>query len=254
MHATSYVAPMSRVVVIANAGVYVGPALARSLAARGDHALVLGDPGDALVEELTAGGTPVVAVNDAARLQDPATSQRLVDAALTTFGRLDAATASTGRIITGTFLDSTEADLAKLVQGCLVAPYHFLKAVIPPMVAQGEGQVLLMSSAAGARPVPGLALYSTVRAGAAMMAKNAAAEVARHGVQVNCVGTNFMDFPDFLTAAGAHDPAGRAKVEAQVPLKRLGTLEEFAAFSSVFLDGTSRFTTGQFIPYAGGWA
>lgn len=245
---------MPRVVVIANAGVYVGPALARTLAARGDHALVLGDPGPDLVEELTAAGTDVVAVADTVRLQDPAASQRLVDAALGEFGRLDAATASTGRIITGTFLGSTEDDLARLVQGCLVAPYHFLKAVLPPMVAQGEGQVLLMSSAAGARPVPGLALYSTVRAGASMMAKNAAAEVARHGVQVNCVGTNFMDFDGFLEAAGATDPEGRARVEAQVPLKRLGSLEEFAAFSAVFLDGTSRFTTGQFVPYAGGWA
>jgi NAD(P)-dependent dehydrogenase (short-subunit alcohol dehydrogenase family) len=245
---------MSRVVVIANAGAYVGPALARILAARGDHALVLGDPGEDLVDELRAGGTEVVAVHDTARLHDPAAAQRLVDAALTSFGRLDAATASTGRIITGRFLDSTEDDLSRLVQGCLVAPYHFLKAVLAPMVEAGDGQVLLMSSAAGARPVPGLALYSTMRAGATMMAKNAAAEVARHGVQVNCVGTNFMDFPDFLTAAGANDPEGRARVEAQVPLKRLGTLEEFAAFCTVFLDGTSRFTTGQFVPYAGGWA
>lgn len=245
---------MPRVVVIANAGVYVGPALARTLASRGDHALVLGDPGEELVAELRANGTEVVEVTGTTRLQDPASSQRLVDAALDAYGRIDAATTATGRIITGKFLESTEADLMKLVEGCLVAPYHFLKAVLPTMVAQREGQVLLMSSAAGARPVPGLALYSTVRAGAAMMAKNAATEVARHGVQVNCVGTNFMDFADFLTAAGAHDPAIRAQVEAQVPLKRLGSLEEFAAFSAVFLDGTSRFTTGQFIPYAGGWA
>lgn len=245
---------MSRVVVIANAGVYVGPALARVLASRGGHSLVLGDPGSDLVQELESGGTEVLAVDGTSRLHDPAASQRLVDAALERFGRIDAATASTGRIITGTLLDSTEAQLAKLVEGCLVAPYHFLKAVLPPMVAQGDGQVLLMSSAAGARPVPGLALYSSVRAGASMLAKNAAAEVARHGVQVNCVGTNFMDFPGFLEAAGATDPEGRARVENQVPMKRLGSLEEFAAFSAVFLDGSSRFTTGQFVPYAGGWA
>jgi 3-oxoacyl-[acyl-carrier protein] reductase len=31
-------------------------------------------------------------------------------------------------------------------------------------------------------------------------------------------------------------------------------MEEFAAFSMPFIDGTSRFTTGQFIAYAGGWA
>ena len=46
----------------------------------------------------------------------------------------------------------------------------------------------------------------------------------------------------------------RAKVESQVPLRRLGSMEEFASFCSVFLDGSSTFTTGQFIAYAGGWA
>ena len=46
----------------------------------------------------------------------------------------------------------------------------------------------------------------------------------------------------------------RAKIEAQVPLGRLGTMEEFASFCMPFVDGTSRFTTGQFVAYAGGWA
>jgi 3-oxoacyl-[acyl-carrier protein] reductase len=73
-------------------------------------------------------------------------------------------------------------------------------------------------------------------------------------VQVNAVGTNFMDFPGFLRASRAETPEGRARVEALVPMRRLGTMEEFAAFCAVFLDGTSGFTTGQFVPYAGGWA
>ena len=87
-----------------------------------------------------------------------------------------------------------------------------------------------------------------------MLVKNVAREVARTGVQVNAVGTNFMDFPEFLRANNAYDPEVRAKIEAAVPMKRLGTLDEFAAFCGVFLDGTSQFTTGQFVPYAGGWA
>jgi NAD(P)-dependent dehydrogenase (short-subunit alcohol dehydrogenase family) len=87
-----------------------------------------------------------------------------------------------------------------------------------------------------------------------MLARNVAGEVARDGVQVNAVGTNFMDFPEFLAASGATDPEVRARLEAQVPLGRLGTMEEFASFCMPFIDGTSRFTTGQFVAYAGGWA
>ena len=85
-------------------------------------------------------------------------------------------------------------------------------------------------------------------------ARNVAAEVVASGVQVNAVGTNFMDFPEFLRASRAEDAEGRARVEAQVPMGRLGTLEEFASFCMPFIDGTSRFTTGQFVAYAGGWA
>jgi 3-oxoacyl-[acyl-carrier protein] reductase len=161
---------------------------------------------------------------------------------------------SSGVIVTGRFLDAASpADFQLAVRGCLEAPYRFLKAVVPPMVEAGGGQVLVQTSAAGARATRGAPLYSAARAGANHLVRNVADEVARHGVQVNAVGTNFMDFPGFLKANRAETPEARAKLEDMVPLKRLGTMEEFAAFCAVFLDGTSRFTTGQFVPYAGGW-
>ena len=59
--------------------------------------------------------------------------------------------------------------------------------------------------------------------------------------------------PEFHDAVGSHDPEVRKIVESQVPMKRLGTMEEFASFAMAFLDGSSGFTTGQFVGYAGGW-
>ena len=241
-----------RVAVINDASAYVGPHLARSLALK-QHDLVLGDASEELVRELTALGAKVVAVPDARDSTNPESSARLVDAAISAFGRIDSAAAATGRVITGRFLKSTIEDLHAVTKGCIDAPYHFLRAVIPVMVEQKDGQALLITSAAGARPTPGAPLYSAARAAATMLARNVAVEVARHGVQVNVLGTNFMDFPEFLRANGIVDAESRAKVEAQVPLGRLGTLEEFAAFCMAFVDGSSRFTTGQFVAYAGGW-
>ena len=242
-----------RVAIVGDAGHYVGPELARHLAARG-HDLVLGDPSDDLVAELEASGAGVEAVPKVRNLARPESAPALVAAALDRFGRVDAAVAFAGQIVTGRFTESTIEDLRTVVSGCLEGPYHFLKAAVDPMIEQGDGQVLLITSAAGARPTPGAPLYSAVRARATMLGRNVAAEVARSGVQVNAVGTNFMDFPEFLAASGAGDPAVRAKIEAQVPLGRLGTMEEFAAFCLAFTDGSSRFTTGQFVAYAGGWA
>src|SRR4051794_3186308 len=243
-----YRRPMSRrVVVINDTSSYVGPGLARNLAERG-HDLVVGDPHDGLAESLTALGVDVEVVTGVRDIADEATATRLVQATLDRFGRIDGAVAFTGRIVTGRFLRSSIEDLRTVLTGCIEAPYHFLRAVVPVLVERGDGgQVLLITSASGARPTPGAPLYSAARAGATMLAKNVAAEVASTGVQVNVLGTNFMDFPGFLKASRAEDPAGRARVEARVPMGRLGTMEEFASFCMPFVDGTSRFTTGQFV-------
>ena len=242
-----------RVALVANTSFYVGPDIARFLARR-DHDLVVGDPAPGLVDELEALGAHVEVVTRVADLGDPTAATSLVQAGLERFGRIDSAVAASGRIVVGRFLKSSLDDLRTVLEGCVEAPYNFLRAVVPPMVERGEGQVLVITSASAARPTPGAPLYSSARAGATMLVRNVAAEVARSGVQVNAVGTNYMDFPEFLKANRADDPEGRARVEEQVPMGRLGTLEEFASFCMPFIDGTSRFTTGQFVAYAGGWA
>ena len=215
---------------------------------------MIGDPSDDLLAQLEPHGVAVEAVAGVADLSDPDAAPALAEAALSRFGRIDSAVAFSGVIVTGRFLNSTIDDLRKVERTCLEAPYHFLKAMVAPMVEAGDGQVLLITSASGARPTPGAPLYSAARAGASMLARNVAGEVARFGVQVNAVGTNFMDFPGFLQASGATDPEVRRKIEAQVPMGRLGTMDEFANFCMAFVDGSSRFTTGQFVSYAGGWA
>lgn len=241
-----------RVALIADGSFFVGPALARVLATRG-HNIAIANPQEGLVAELEALGATVAVIAASRDLADPTAAPALVAGALEQFGRIDAACAFSGQIVIGRFTDSTVDDLHTVMRGCIEAPYQFLRAVVPAMVAAGSGQVLLLTSASGARSTPGAPLYSSARAAANMLVKNVAGEVARTGVQVNALGTNFMDFPEFRRANGADDPEVRAKIEAKVPMRRLGTLEECASFCAAFLDGTSQFTTGQFVGYAGGW-
>lgn len=242
-----------RVALVANASFYMGPPLARLLAQRG-HDLIVGDPGDGIVEELESYGAAVEVVTGVGDLGNPEASAKLVKAALDRFGRIDAATSFSGAIVIGPFLESSVDDFQIAINGCLEAPYHFLKAVAPVMVEQGGGQILVITSASAARATPGAPLYSSARAGANHLVRNVAAEVARHGVQVNALGTNFLDFPEFLKATGADDPEVRKIVEGMVPMGRLGTLEESAALCMGFLDGTCEFVTGQFIAQDGGWS
>jgi NAD(P)-dependent dehydrogenase (short-subunit alcohol dehydrogenase family) len=241
------------VALVADTRYYAGPELARHLAARGFD-LVLGDPSDELTAEVETIGSSVTPVRGCSDLDDDRSAAALVAAAVDTYGRLDSAVMFSGQIVTGRFTESTVDQFRSVIRGCMEAPYHFLRHVVPAMKDRGSGQVLVITSASAARPTPGAPLYSAARAGATMLVRNVADEVARNGVQVNAVGTNYMDFPAFLKATGAHDPNVRAAIEAQVPMRRLGTMAEFASFCMAFLDGTSRFTTGQFVSYAGGWA
>lgn len=238
--------------MISDAAGYVGPALARLLAP--SHDLVVGDPEDGLVSDLEAAGSSVVGVDGVGDLSREAATDELVAATVERFGRLDAAVAFTGRIVVGRFLRSDLEDLRATLVGCVEAPYLFLRAVVPAMIERGGGQVLLFTSAAGARPTPGAPLYSSARAAANMLVRNVAAEVVERDVQINAIGTNFMDFAGFLRVNRAEEPEGRARVEAMVPMGRLGTMDELARMALPFVDGTSRFTTGQFLAYAGGWA
>ncbi|MEM9562682.1 MAG: SDR family oxidoreductase [Actinomycetota bacterium] len=242
-----------RVAVVANASDYVGPALARELARRGCD-LVLGDPTPELAGELAELGAESWVVDGVKDLAKPESAIRLLDMAMDAYGRVDAVAAFTGTIVTGRFLDSEPDHLDRVMGGNLMAPYRTLRVFLPPMVEAGTGQVLIMTSATGLRVSPGAPLYSATRAGANMLVRNVAAEVASSGVQVNAVGTNFMDFPGFLAASGASDPDVRARIEGNVPMGRLGSMEEFAAFCAVFLDGSSRFQTGQTVGYDGGWS
>lgn len=252
------------VALITLASGYVGPPLARLLASSG-HDLVLHLPGHdsstmvsggetaPLLDELTALGATVETVSDV-DLRTPEGNQAAVDAAINRFGRLDAACFVTGSIITGKFLGSTLAQWEKLKSVNLDMVFHALQAALPPMVAAGRGQIIVFTSATGARPEPMVSLYGATRAGANALVRAVGLEHAKYGVTVNAIGTNYMDFPGFREATGADDPERRAVIEAQVPMRRLGTMDELAEFTAVLLDGRSRFQTGQFFSYSGGWS
>ncbi|MEM9656516.1 MAG: SDR family oxidoreductase [Actinomycetota bacterium] len=242
-----------RVAIVANASDYVGPALARVLAARGCD-LVLGDPTPELAAEVADLGAESWTVDGVKDLAEPTSAIRLLDMAMDAYGRVDAAVFFTGAIITGPFLESEPKHLQRVMAGNIEAPYRALRVFLPPMVAAGSGQILAITSASGLRVTPGAPLYSATRAGANMLVRNVADEVAPSGVQVNAVGTNFMDFPGFIAATGAGDPEVRNAIERRVPMRRLGGMDEFARFCAVFLDGSSGFQTGQVVGYDGGWS
>lgn len=243
-----------RVVILADTQTHMMPALAREMA-RLDHDLVLGDAMDGLAEKLISLGAKVEVVPDTADQTKADTIQKLVDRAKDVFGGFDAACIRTGVHGTGTVLDSTPEDCQIQYEGNFRSVFYALKALLPPLIEQKSGQIVINTSASGLRPAPWVAVYSAMRAGANALVRCAGQTAAPHGVTVNATGTYAMDYPSFLHDVGADkDPAKRKEVEAGVPVRRLCQPEEAAHFVASLIDGKNAFQTSQFFSIDGGWA
>lgn len=263
-----------RVALFQTAGGLANPCIARRLA-RSGHDFVLHAPRAGMAEELTALGAAVEVVGaDEVPLEGPGSSgapagaERLVDRALSRFGRLDAAAllpplGSTVGSIRGRLLDAPPEHIAAM------GPYlettsHILRAVIPAMQANGPergGQILVFTSDAGARPEAGWSLYGAARAGQNFLIRAVALEHAADGICINVMGTK-----NAISAGFPYAPPGAATdseitlgewaapLMAQSPLGRLGTMEEVAVMATPLLDGSNRFQTAQYFSFSGGWS
>ena len=243
-----------RVVILADTQTHMMPALAQEMARR-DHDLVLGDAKDGLADELSKLGAKVEVVPDTTDQTRPDTIQKLVDRAKDAFGGFDSACIRTGTHGGGSPLTATPEDLDNQYEGNLKSVFYALQALLPPLVEQKSGQVIINTSAGAMRPQPFVGLYCATRAGANSLVRAAGLEVAPHGVVVNATGTYAMDYPSFLHDVGADtDPAKRKAQEEMLPIRRLVQPEDAAYFVASMIDGKAYGQTAQFIPIDGGWS
>ena len=243
-----------RVVILADTNTHMMPALAREMAHR-NHDLVLGDARDGLADELIKLGSKVEVVPDTADQTKEDTIQKLVDRAKEAFGGFDSACIRTGTHGVGTIMDSTNDDCRIQYEGNFRSVFYALKALMPPLIEQKSGQIVINTSAAGARVQEWFALYGATRAGANELIHAAGLEAAPHGVTVNGTGTYAMNYPSFLHDVGADtDPAKLKAVTDQLPMRKLCEPEEAAYFVATLIDGHGTFQTGQFFPIDGGWS
>ena len=230
------------------------PALALEMARR-NHDFVLGDAKKGLAEELRGMGAKVEVVPDTADQTKDDTIQKLVDRAIKVYGSFDSACIRTGTHGTGTIMDTTNEDCRLQYEGNFRSVWYALKALMPPLMKQGSGQIVINTSAAGARVQEWFALYGATRAGANELVHAAGLEAAPHGVTVNATGTYAMNYESFIHDIGGDtDPAKLTAVTDQIPIRRLVEPEDAAYFVAGLIDGKNTAMTAQFIPIDGGWS
>jgi NAD(P)-dependent dehydrogenase (short-subunit alcohol dehydrogenase family) len=244
-----------RVTILFDSWNHMMPALAREMVRR-NHDLVLGDARDEeLVKDLRKLGAKVEVVPGTEDQTKPDTIQKLVDRAMDAFGGFDSACIRTGAHVNGSVLTAKSEDLDTVYEGNIKTVFYALQALLPPLVEQKSGQVVINTSAGAMRPQPEVALYCATRAGANALIRATGLEVAPHGVTVNATGTYGMAYPSFLKMVGADtDPVKRKQQEDMLPIQRLIEPEDAASFVATLIDGTATGMTGQFFPIDGGWS
>jgi 2-keto-3-deoxy-L-fuconate dehydrogenase len=150
--------------------------------------------------------------------------------------------------------DITEAEW-RSVFAHLVDPLpRLVAAVLPQMLARGAGRILLMGSAAALRGQKRTGSYSAARGAQLAYMQSVALELAPHGIAFNAIAQNFVDNPTYFPAAVQANPRFQDRLAREVPLGRLVSADEDAAFAAYLCSEAAACFVGQTFPVSGGWA
>jgi 2-keto-3-deoxy-L-fuconate dehydrogenase len=199
----------------------------------------------ALLAEL---GAEVVASTDT--LSEPSAPARVVAAA----GAIDVLVASLSFPAPSTAATESTDDEWRATFAALVDPLpRLVRAALPAMLARRQGKILLIGSASALRGMKRASTYSAARGAQLAYIQAVAAEAAPHNVQVNAIAQNFVDNPTYFPPEVQANPRFRERLEREVPLGRLVSAREDAAFIAYLCSEAANCFVGQVFPVCGGW-
>jgi NAD(P)-dependent dehydrogenase (short-subunit alcohol dehydrogenase family) len=138
---------------------------------------------------------------------------------------------------------------ARIVAVNLTGVFHGFRAVVPYLLANGDGRIVSTASISGTRPAAGEAPYSASKAAVVALTANAALEYGPT-IRVNCVAPGFIRTP--LTAIWDDHPAAFAPITEAIPLGRIGEAEEVAEVVAFLCSDAAAYVTGHTLIVDGG--
>lgn len=178
-----------------------------------------------------------------------------VELAVAEAGRVDVLLNCAGFVHNGTVLDCTDKELDFAYDLNVKAMIRTIRAVLPGMLARGDGSIINMASVASSiKGVPSRFVYSMTKAAVIGLTKSVAADFVGRGIRCNAICPGTVETPsleDRLRAQGDYEKT-RAAFIARQPVGRIGKPEEIADLV-VYLAGAA-YTTGQAHIIDGGWS
>ena len=245
-----------KVAIVTGAGVGMGAATARLLAARGAKVIVSDINDETGAETVAAiraeGGTAHFVM---ANVADEAQVEALVAQTVATYGRLDCAVNNAA--ITPDILPIHEADMAvfdRVLNVDLRSVMLCMKYEIRQLLAQGSaGSIVNIGSVSSFRPQPNNAAYVAAKHGVIGLTKTGSLEYAGRNIRVNAVLPGAIDTP---MLRGALETTGFTEADFAPALSlfgRFGKPEEVAEASAWLCSDASSYVTGHSLAVEGGY-
>ncbi|MEZ4597112.1 MAG: glucose 1-dehydrogenase [Chloroflexota bacterium] len=186
-----------------------------------------------------AGGRGQTVQGDVSSVAD---IQRLVDATVQAFGRLDVMVNNAGMETRTSVLDTTERQFDMVIGVDLKSAFFGVQMAARQMIAQGGGgRIINISSIHEDWPMPGNAPYCAAKGGVRMLTRTAGVELAPHGITVVGVAPGAVHTP--IDAETLADPTARARLESAIPLGRVAEPEEIARLVAFLASDQASYST-----------
>ena len=237
-----------RVVAITGAGRGIGYAVAARFAESGCQ-LVLCDQvqmDEAPLTELgrVSGHSPSFSCGDVSRAEQ---AHGFIGGAVEKFGRIDVLITSAGIHRYGPSESVSQEDWSAVVAVNLTGTFLSIQAALPPMLQQGAGRIVTISSELGLTGMPAYAAYCASKGGVIALTKALAREYVSRGILINSVAPGPV-LTDMLRDSPEYDPQSAP----DLPIGRFGRPEEIAAMVHAVAGDAGTFLVGQVISPNGG--
>lgn len=174
--------------------------------------------------------------------------EQIVKKTIEKFKKIDVLINNAGITRDGLLMRMKEEDFDKVIEINLKGTFLVTKSVIPYMLKKRDGKIINLASVVGVTGNAGQCNYSASKAGIIGFTKSIAKELASRNIRANAIAPGFIDTD--MTSVLSDEV--KDSINAQIPMKRMGTAQEIANVAYFLGCEESSYITGQVINVDGG--